>query len=144
MHYDRFSDAGWAMHAYSLHFALPQDWCAPDHAPNVAPVLALLDRRFKVPNLACRKVHQISEIMGDQVGDGDGGGAGGELQRLLEEGVSRCAAAGAGSPGPNVGRPGDKDSAARFTENELMTIYPGLVRARMGGFAAGGAPGGGQ
>jgi len=82
--------------------------------------------------------------MGDQVGDGDGGGAGGELQRLLEEWVSRCAAAGAGSPGPNLGRPGDKDSAAPFTENELMTIYPGLVRGCMGGFAAGGAPGGGQ
>jgi len=80
----------------------------------------------------------------DQVGGGDEGGAGGELQRLLDEEVARCAAAGAGVPGQDVGLSGDEDAPVAMTENDLMTICSGFVRGRMSRTAAGGAAGGGQ
>ena len=63
---------------------------------------------------------------------------------LLNEEVARCATAGTGVPGKDVGRPGDKDAPAAMTENDLMTICSGFMRGEMGGSAAGGAAGEGQ
>jgi len=84
----------------------------------------------------------MPEYVENQVDGGDEGGAGGELQRLLDEEVSRCAAAVAAVPGLDVDRPGDEESPAAM--NDLMTICPCFLRARMGGTAASGAPGGGH
>jgi len=66
----------------------------------------------------------MPENMKDQVDGRDGGGARGELQRLLEDLVAHCAAAGAGVLGNDVGRPGDEDSPAAVTEIDVMTIFP--------------------
>jgi len=71
--------------------------------------------------------------MENQVDGGDGGGAAGELQRLLDQEVSRCAAAGAGVPGQDVGHPVDEESPAAM--NDLMTIYSCFVRGRHCGSA---------
>jgi len=64
----------------------------------------------------------MPENMENQVDGGDEGGACGELQGLLDEEVSRCAAAGAGVPGQDVGRPVDEKSPT--AKNDLMTICP--------------------
>jgi len=84
----------------------------------------------------------MPENMENQVDGGDEGGACGELQGLLDEEVSRCAAAGAGVPGQDVGRPVDEKSPT--AKNDLMTICRCFVRGRMGETAASGAPGGGH
>jgi len=52
--------------------------------------------------------------------------------------------AGASVSGQDVGRPGEEDTSAAMTENDLITICYGFVRGEMGGTAGGWAAGGGQ
>jgi len=56
-------------------------------------------------------------------------------------GVARCATAGSGVPGQDVGLPGAEDAPAAMTENDLMTLCSGFVRGEMGGTAGGRAAG---
>jgi len=120
----------------------PPKFARPSSRPYCNPRLdsfLIGDSKFPIQLL-----ERIKENIENQVDCGDGEGAGGELRRLLEEKVARCATAGAGVPGQDVGRSGDEDCPAAMKENHLMTSCHGLLRGCIGGTAACGAPGCGQ
>ena len=124
-------------------FCTPPRLVRPSSRPIVAPLFhSFLIGDLKYPILLVDRTTKMPGNRENQVEGGDGGGSDGELQRLLDEGVSRCAAAGAGVSSQEVGLPGDEESPAAM--NVLMTICPGFLRSRMGATAASGAPGAGQ
>ena len=88
-------------------FCTPPRFVRPSSRPIVAPLFhSFLIGDLKYPILLVDRTTKMPGNRENQVESGDGGGSDGELQRLLDEGVPRCAAAGAGC--------GSKEGASKY------------------------------